>query len=142
MKDDSLYVVSLLDALRPKFSKNGHKVQFFEESAKRLSEIAHKDPPWSWRYVQSVYRGTLGHAPSKRFMRALELLASEIDGTPAFVADTVEVMVYARPGAIRPGTIILGKSQLCDHPSCGIWFVRTHPRQKYCPAHKDPKSRR
>lgn len=142
MPDSSLDVALLLDALRPKFSKNGHKVQFFEEVAERLSQIARKDPPWSWRYVQSAYRDTLGHPPSKRFLRALELLAAEEDGTPAFVAETEEVTVYARAGAIRPGTIILGESQLCKHPPCGIWFVRTHPRQKYCPGHKDPRSRR
>jgi hypothetical protein len=141
MPDDRLDIVLLLDALRPKFSKNGHQVQFFSEVAKRLSRIARQDPPWSWRYVQSAYSDTLGHPPSKRFLRAVELLASEVDGMPAFIADTEAVTVYARPGAIRPGTIILGVSQLCKHPPCGIWFVRTHPRQKYCPHHRDPKNR-
>lgn len=123
---------SIFDALRPSWGKNG-EVAFYQELAKRLSQIARKNEPWGWRYVQSVDHGTLGHPPSRRFLRAVEILAAEIDGLPAFVADTEPITVHARPGAVHPNAIVVGESKPCANPSCTIHFIPRVPWQKYCP---------
>ncbi len=123
---------SVFEALRPSWGKNG-EVAFYQELATRLSQIARKEKPWGWRYVQSADHGTLGHAPSVRFLRAIEVLAAEADGLPAFVADTEPVMVHARPGSIHPNAILLGESKLCANPTCTICFIPRVPWQKYCP---------
>jgi hypothetical protein len=53
---------ALLEALRPSVNGLGH-VALYKESAKRLSVIAQKEPPWGWRYIQGVEKGTI--APSQ-----------------------------------------------------------------------------
>jgi len=123
---------SLFEALRPSWGENG-EVAFYQELAKRLSKIAHKEKPWGWRYVQSVDHGTLGHAPSRKFIRAVEVLAAESDGLPVFIAETEAVTVYARAGTVHPNSILLAKSKACANPTCGIHFIPRVPWQKYCP---------
>jgi hypothetical protein len=130
MSKDDLH--SLFAALRSSWGNHG-EVSFYEELATRLSRIARKEKPWGWRYVQSVDHDTLGHPPSKRFLRAVEVLAAEADGLPAFVADTEAVTVYARPGSVHPNAIIMAESKLCANPICNIHFVPRVPWQKYCP---------
>ena len=123
---------SLFHTLRPSWGKKG-EVAFYQELAKRLSQIARKEKPWGWRYVQSVDHGTLGHAPSRRFIQAVEVLAAESDGMPAFVAETEAVTVYARAGAVHPNSILLGESKACANPTCTIHFIPRVPWQKFCP---------
>ena len=101
---------AIFDALRPFWNKNG-EVAFYQELATRLSQLARKDKPWGWRYVQSVDHRTLGHAPSKLFLRAVEILAAEADGLPAFIAETEVIIVHARPGAAHPNAIVIGESK-------------------------------
>ncbi len=122
----------LFNALRPSWGKNG-EVAFYQELAKRLSQIARKNKPWGWRYVQSVDHRTLGHPPSRRFLRAVEILAVEADGLPAFIADTEPVTVHARPGSVHPNAILLSESKPCANPTCIIHFIPRVPWQKYCP---------
>lgn len=130
MKKNDLH--SLFDTLRPSWAKNG-EVAFYQELAKRLSQIARKTKPWGWRYVQSVDHGTLGHPPSKIFLRAVEVLAAEADGLPAFIAETEPIMVHARPGSVHPNAIVIGESKPCANPTCTIHFIPRVPWQKYCP---------
>jgi hypothetical protein len=125
---------SVFDALRPSWGKKG-EVVFYQELAKRLSQIARKNEPWGWRYVQSVDHGTLGHPPSRRFMRAVEVMAAEVDGLPAFVAETESITVHARPGSVHPNAIVMGESKACAIPTCVIHFIPRVPWQKYCPQH-------
>jgi hypothetical protein len=131
---------SLIEALRPIWGENG-EVAFYQELAKRLSEIARKEKPWGWRYIQSVDHGTLGHPPSRRFLRAVAILAAEVDGLPAFVADTEPVMVHARPGSVHPNAILLAESKPCAYPACTIHFIPRVPWQKFCPRHAKLKRR-
>ena len=49
--------------------KNG-TVKFYKNLAGKLSNLVQKRPAWSWRYVQSVYHGTM--EPSQKFVLALE----------------------------------------------------------------------
>lgn len=123
---------SIFNALRPSWGKNG-EVAFYQELAKRLSQIARKNKPWGWRYVQSVDHGTLGHPASRSFMRAVEVLAAEVDGLPAFIAETEPIMVHARPGSVHPDSIVIGESKACANPTCTTHFIPRVPWQKYCP---------
>ena len=140
MQDDQSTVQSNLDALRGVFGKSG-KVETYTALAEKLSAIANKEKPWGWRYVQSVDQGTLGHAPSRKFIRAVEILAASLDGVPVFITETEPITVYARPGAIHPNAIVLAESKLCEYPPCAINFVPRVPWQKYCPMHKDRRNR-
>jgi hypothetical protein len=132
---------SLFEALRPSWGKNG-EVAFYDQLAKRLSQIARKNKPWGWRYVQSVDHGTLGHPPSRRFIRAAEVLAAEVDGLPAFIAETEPITIHARPGSVHPNAILLSESKLCANPTCTIHFIPRVPWQKYCPRHATAAARR
>lgn len=120
---------ALLEALHPAVNGLGH-VALYKEIAKRLSVIAQKQPPWGWRYIQGVEKGTI--APSQKLTRAVFTLGATLDGVPALVADTEPVQVYARPGAVRPGSIILGESKTCARPGCPVSFIPKVPWQKYC----------
>lgn len=122
-------IKGLLDALRPTMSEVGH-VALYEEAAKRLSAIARKDPPWGWRYVQGVEKGTI--EPSRALTRAALALGAEMDGVPTILANSETVKVYARPGAIRPGSVILGESKACARPGCPVNFVPRVPWQRFC----------
>lgn len=132
---------TVFDALRASWGQNG-EVAFYEDIARRLSQIAGKEKPWGWRYVQSVDHNTLGHEPSKSFVQAVEILAASLDsGVPEFVMATEPTTVYARPGAIHPNSIVLAESKPCVEPTCTIHFVPRVPWQKYCPQHKDRRNR-
>ena len=122
--------------------QNGHtnKTELYRDVAARLSKIAGKIPAWKEDYIQSVATGH--QTASKKFAHAVDVLAAEFDGTPAVVADTEPIVVYAKPGTVHPGALLIGESLPCAYPPCSAHFVKTHPMQKYCPAHKDPKSRR
>ena len=140
LKDEQSTVKRNLDALTGVFGKSG-KVETYTVLAEKLSAIAHKENPWGWRYVQSAHQGTLGHEPSRKFIRAVEILVSDLDGFPAFIAETEPITVYARPGAIHPNAIVLSESKPCSEPTCTIHFVPRVPWQKYCPMHKNKKDR-
>ena len=119
----------LLEALRPSVNGLGH-VALYKEIARRLSAVARKQPPWGWRYIQGVEKGTI--TPSRKLTRAVFSLGATLDGVPALVADTEPVQVYARPGAVRPGSIILGESKTCARPGCPVSFIPRVPWQKFC----------
>lgn len=131
-------VKSNLDALTAIFAKSG-KVEMYSVVAGKLSAIAHKETPWTWRYVQSVHTGSI--APSEIFSNAVDVLVSSLDGLPAFVAETEPITVYARAGSIHPNAIVLAESKPCTEPTCTIHFIPRVPWQKYCPMHKNKKDR-
>lgn len=108
------------------------QVAAYTDLAIRLSKLAGRNGnAWTWRYVQSVHKGSV--APSKNFARSVELLIAEIDGMPAFIADTEPVTVHARRGSVRSNSIVLGLSKACANPRCTIHFIGIVPWQKYCP---------
>jgi len=122
--------------------QDGHRTRtaLYQNMAERLSEIAGKTPHWKGDYIQAVASGTLD--ASRPLARAIEALAAETDGTPAIIANTEPVTVHARPGTIQAGALLIGESIPCAYPPCPTHFVKTHPRMKYCPIHRDPRSRR
>lgn len=100
--------------------------------AEQLSAIAGISKPWTGRYVQSVAAGTL--APSSTFALAVDAYGASMDGMPTLVAYTVTVQVFARPGAVIPGSIVLSESKPCKWPGCTTVFVPRVPWQIYCNA--------
>lgn len=112
------------------FDESG-KVAVYTDLAARLSELARKLPVWSWRYVQSVHAGSI--PPSKKFARAVEILAAAVDGLPTIIAETEPITVYARPGSVHPNALVISESKACANPICPIHFIPRVPWQKYCP---------
>jgi hypothetical protein len=133
---DPGYVQNNLGRLVENFGKSS-KVETYTELAEKLSRIAHKKNPWSWRYIQSVHVGLI--EPSEKFVNALEILLADLDGLPAFIAETAPITVYARPGAIHLDAIVLSESKTCANPTCTVHFVPRVPWQKYCPNCKGKK---
>lgn len=133
-KVDVNYIKNSLDLLVAISAEVG-QVAIYTDLARRLGSVAGKE--WSWRYVQSVHKGTV--APSRKLLRAVEILSAEMDGLPVFVADTEPVTVYVKPGTVRQNAIVIGSSKPCINPACSIHFVPRVPWQKYCPNCKGKK---
>jgi hypothetical protein len=115
-------------------------LHLYGEIATRLSKTASRPQPWTWRYIQSVARGTID--ASAELSRAVQILAAEIDGQPATISQARAVQVIANPDRVQAGALIMGESKQCKHPPCMIVFVPTVPWQEYCPLHKLPKNRK
>lgn len=119
---------ALIAAFEP--TQNG-KVALYNHLAYQLSEIAGRSPPWTWRYVQGVLAGTL--SPSPAFAQAVFALQMAIQKVPPITADLELVQVYARPGTVQPGALVVAESRPCACPTCPIYFVPVSPEQIYCP---------
>jgi hypothetical protein len=72
-KKDATYV---LRAFQP---KNG-KVKYYQKRALELSKMVNKNPPWSWRYVESVDHETI--KPGTKFVKAVQLLKDQQEKPP------------------------------------------------------------
>ena len=116
------------------------KVALYQDLARRLSETAGRSPPWTWRYVQGVLNGTL--APSPRFAQAVRTLQRAVERVPRTQTDFEEVKVYARPGAVQPGAIVLPTSRPCANPACPTPFIPVDPEQTFCPICQSSYERR
>jgi hypothetical protein len=121
--------------LRPSYARST-KTVLYAEIARRLSDIAGKNPPWTWRYVQGIQSGTV--QPSHHVNHAARiLLARLIDAVDVPLYSNFEtIKIHAPIGAVTPGTWIIGKSRPCANPTCTIHFVPLVPWQKFCPYHK------
>ena len=106
------------------------KVRFWERLAEKLSRIVEHDPAWSWRYPQGVYMGTI--KPSKLFGSAVMALGAALDEVPTVIAYTVQVRVFAKPGTVDDGSVILGASKSCANPACKVRLVPNVPWRRYC----------
>lgn len=123
-------IVSLKELLEV-FDSHTGKVAAYTELAWRLSEVVHRSPPWSWRYVQSIEKGTVGI--SEKFWRAVSLLSGQVDGLPSTIANTELVKIYALPGTVRENSLIMAASRKCATPSCTVVFVPNVPWRTHCP---------
>ena len=102
-------------------------VRFYELLAQKLSAVVRRDKAWSWRYVQSVHAGSL--EPSRLFGQAVQALGSALDDTPVGAAWTEAVRVFAPPGMVREGAVVLMPAKPCRGPGCRLWIVG---RAAYC----------
>jgi hypothetical protein len=106
------------------------KVKFWTELAAKLSRIVGKEEPWDWRYPKQVYDGT--NKPSELFAAAVMALGAALDEVPTVVTYTVQVRVFARPGTVDDGSIVLGASKPCSRPGCPVRIVPNVPWREYC----------
>jgi hypothetical protein len=123
------YLNGIIEALQPVLNGYG-RVAFFEEIARRLSAAIRREKPWGWRYISGVSSGQ--HDASRDLERAITVLGAMMDGLSRDAADVVAVEVYAAPGSVRPGSLLMGKSRFCKYPPCGISFVPEYGQAKYC----------
>lgn len=119
-----LFLIGALQAFH-----NG-KVAMYKDLAYRLSESVGHTPPWTWRYVQGVLAGTL--SPSPTFARSVLALKIAVEKTPSTQTDLELVQVFARPGTVQPGAIVLAESRSCANPSCTVCFIPLYPEQIFC----------
>ena len=126
-KGTILEILTVLDAIL-EYSSNKER---YGDLAGRLSKIAKKQPAWGWRYVQSVASGTV--EPSKKFSKAVDVLAVSLDGIPVPFAKSSPITVYAETGTIKDGAFIMLPSQVCANPACTVTFVPNVPWRKMCP---------
>lgn len=104
--------------------------KFYTMLAVKLSGSIGRKKAWTWRYAQGVMKGTI--QPSVDFGRAVLAVGMALDGAPVETQGTEAVEVFADPGSVLPGSLILGKTQICAWPGCKVKFVPRVPWQKYC----------
>jgi hypothetical protein len=95
-----------------------------------LSLIAKRNRPWTGKFLHSLIKRYPGFIANGQLTAALTVLAARLDGLDEVQAQAKEVTVWAvndLPGE----TVILGKARRCATPGCQVWFVPSHPRQKY-----------
>lgn len=119
---------------------NGSMVKFWTRLAEKMSQAINRPKPWGWRYPQGVYSGKI--KPSRDFARAVALLLAEIDGLPAQIGRLEEVNIYAEPGTVQHGAIIVARSQVCANPGCNRVFVPNTPARKKCPICSPTRARK
>jgi len=74
---------------------------------------------------------------SKKFTKAVDVLAVTFDGVPIPFANSSPITVYAQTGTIMEGSLVMAASRRCATPSCSVSFVPNVPWRKYCPVCTD-----
>lgn len=95
--------------------------------ANRLSQIANRSDPWTWRYVHNV-AGKIN--ASREMMDAILRLGAILDGAPESLAMGKPVQCIAI-GQVAAGALILADSRRCHNLQCGLQFVPTAHNQRY-----------
>lgn len=105
--------------------------ELMDKVAARLSEVAGRAEPWGGLYPVNVLTEKIG--ASKAFKDALMTLVTTVDSVtiPDAYQGTVPVQVFALPGRIKPGTLILGASRNCARPACRVIFLPRSGNQRY-----------
>lgn len=89
------------------------------------------DTGFSKQYIFRLETGKNKITPE--LAAAFYTLAGAQDEVPAGTGGMTEIQVLGMAEQIRAGTVIPrgSKSVKCARPGCPVWFIRTHPRQKY-----------
>ena len=119
---------SVMEALKPSCNSTGN-VAFYTDIAIRLSSVVDRSKPWGWRYVQGVDVGTI--QPGKEFIRAVQILGATMDGIPKDIANTEPVQIHAKPGTVKPNSIVLAESRPCSRAACPVYFIPVVPWQRF-----------
>lgn len=105
------------------------KMANLRELAALLSDIAKREKPWTYRYLNSLINDDDGFRVTEELEQALRVLAARLDQAHPLKGWLVKIEAYSVDGAVQPGSIITGKSERC---TCGVLFVPHHGTQKYC----------
>lgn len=132
-KKTTIDVIDGKTLLEMLLTEMGHDHQFIKPAALqdiaiRLSHMAGKDKPWTWRYLRNILNQKL--EPSARLVDAIQRMGAVEDGLAVDIASANRIYVMAA-GHIHPGSLILADSRICANPECSIWFVPRTPNQKY-----------
>ena len=98
--------------------------------AKELSELVGKFPFWGWRYLSGVLNAK--ERASANLTQAIFAWGAILDGRPAILTNRQETTVFAEPGQLHPGAVVLAASKRCANPKCRVAFVPVVPFQKFC----------
>ena len=98
------------------------------EMADKLSKIAGRDRPWTWRFLNSLLRENEGFSINPEMERAIHIMGARLDGQSEVQARGHEIMVLTTNG-IEPGSIVFGHTTRCY---CQLPVVFNHPNRKYC----------
>lgn len=118
----------IYDALQPAY-KDLPKKAIYEAITNKLNDLACEN--WTGKYISSVLKGSLTSV-GEVFERTVMILWENMQGTSSIEANTEEVIVLAKPGAVHSGAIILTESRQCKNPACKVHFVPKQSTQKYC----------
>lgn len=123
---DNLIMVMDALGLEPNF-KN------FETMGEKLSSAVGHTPPWSAKYVHSVYKGYKGAQASPAFGKAILTLGQLIDNAPPGVAGARFVKLLVFGDDITEGVLVPRNAQVstCARPGCNVVFIKVHPFQRY-----------
>lgn len=100
--------------------------------AERLSKIAHKEPPWTWRYLNSILKGHKGFKMTKELDEAVVQLGMVLDGQSIIQAKLRPIQAYSVNGNTPDGVVILADVIRCYNPNCQLLFTKRSGNQKYC----------
>lgn len=111
----------------PKFTKSN-----LIDLAERLSKIAHKEPPWTWRYLNSILKGHKGFKMTKELDEAVVQLGMVLDGQSIIQAKLRPIQAYSINGNTPDGVVILADVTRCHNPNCQLLFTKRSGNQRYC----------
>jgi len=121
-----LEILALYNQMYSADSRN--KKECLIELADKLSKIAGRERPWTWRFLNSLLNDNKGFSVSPEFERAIHILEARQDGQPEIQACSREIMVLTT-NDIEPGSIVFGHTTRCY---CQLSVVFNHPNRKYC----------
>lgn len=98
------------------------------ELADKLSKIAGRKRPWTWRFLNSLLKGNEGFSISPEMERAIGIAERRLDGQPEVQARARAITVFTVNG-IEPESIVFGHTTRCY---CNLPVVFNHPNRKYC----------
>jgi hypothetical protein len=118
-----IYIESVLYVLKLDLG-----MQSFEAIAHDLSVIASKVPPWTSKYIHSIYHGY--YKPSVQIMQALIEYRDFLDDTALDgLHPTVVWSSNILPAELQaPASLSVA---VCARAGCNIVFIKASPAQKY-----------
>lgn len=88
--------------------------------------------PYGWRYLLSLWSGTL--PLTAEFRLGAERSLAVLDGSSPILARSVEVRAFALDPAVG-GSLVMSSPRVC---SCGVRFVPNVPWRTRCPGCSPP----
>jgi hypothetical protein len=117
------------------------KMANLRELVNIFNDIAKPEKPWTDRFLFSLIKGYEGFTFTDQLKRACEIYASELDGQSYWQA-RIQTQTVITINGLTENIWVVGKELICAYPPCDIIFLRTHSTMKYCPMHRDRKSRK
>lgn len=108
---------------------DGNKRRNLLELSQRMARLSGRSETWSYRALNGAMNEQRGFTVTHEMEVSLQMIAAQLDQVNPLQALLIEITAYSINGAVRPGSIITGKSVRCI---CGLLFVPHHNLQRYC----------